>query len=239
MTLKRASVLVLTGIFTIITAVLVMNMLPAPGATAMAQAKARSTLPAQPASVAPARASLPAPVTTRESSTPESDRTAAVALTSSSSFATVADTDLAYLQQKNLLLPVAGFNAHALRDSFNDSRSEGRVHQALDIMAPEGTPVLATTDGKLKLHSSARGGIMIYETDAAAPYVYYYGHLQRYADGIYDGKSVGRGEVIAYVGDTGNAGPGNFHLHFGISRVDAPGKWSGGQPINPYPLLSR
>ncbi len=126
-----------------------------------------------------------------------------------------------------------------LRDSFNDSRSEGRRHNALDIMAPRDTPVLATDDGKvLKLHHSVRGGISLYQSDTSGNYVYFYGHLTRYADGITEGKSVRRGEVIAFVGDTGNAGPGNCHLHFGISRVTETGRWSGGEPINPYPLLS-
>ena len=78
---------------------------------------------------------------------------------------------------------------------------------------------------------------MVYETDPSGLYVYTYGHLQRYADGLYDGKGVKRGEVIGYVGDTGNAGPGNYHVHFAISKVSSPGKWSGGDPINPYPFL--
>jgi peptidoglycan LD-endopeptidase LytH len=146
--------------------------------------------------------------------------------------------DLDYLKTKNLMIPVLGIKVTQLRDTFYDQRSEGRIHQALDIMAPQGTPVLATADGRLKLHTSDRGGIMIYEIDPSGSYVYFYGHLQRYADGVADGKDVSRGEVIGYVGDTGNAGPGNFHLHFGISRVSEPGKWSGGEPINPYPLLT-
>jgi peptidoglycan LD-endopeptidase LytH len=124
-----------------------------------------------------------------------------------------------------------------LRDTFYSGRSEGRIHQALDIMAAQGTAVLASADGRVRLFSSDRGGTMIYVTDSSALYVYYYGHLQGYADGMYEGKQVVRGEVIGYVGDTGNAGAGNFHLHFGIAKVTAPGKWSGGEPINPYPLL--
>lgn len=156
----------------------------------------------------------------------------------SSGIGMVNESDIAYLRAKKLLIPVVGVSVEKLRDSFYDERSEGRIHRALDIMASAGTPVLASADGKVKCHTSARGGIMMYVTDPSAPYVYYYGHLQRYADGIYDGKSVRRGEVIAYVGDTGNAGVGNFHLHFGISKVSVPGKWTGGEPINPYPLLT-
>jgi murein DD-endopeptidase MepM/ murein hydrolase activator NlpD len=140
---------------------------------------------------------------------------------------------------KGLVVPVLGVRPDQLRDSFNDSRSGGRVHQAIDILAAQDTPVLATADGTvMKLHTSARGGIMLYHSDATGQLVYYYGHLSRYADGIAEGKQVKKGDVIAYVGDTGNAGPGNFHLHFGVSRMAAPGKWSGGEPINPYPLLT-
>lgn len=151
----------------------------------------------------------------------------------------ITEADANTLSVKKLLLPVAGVVPSQLHDSYYDSRSEGRIHQALDIMAPRDTAVLATEDGTVvKLHQSARGGTMLYQSDPSGLFVYYYGHLSRYADGIAEGKQVKRGEVIAYVGDTGNAGPGNYHLHFGISRVTSPGKWSGGEPINPYPLLT-
>ncbi|HXG65174.1 MAG TPA: M23 family metallopeptidase [Blastocatellia bacterium] len=151
----------------------------------------------------------------------------------------ISDADLAYLRSRNLLIPVMGISADALRDSFFDPRSEGRIHQAIDIMAPQGTPVLAAADGKImKLYESDKGGILLYQEDASGPYVYYYGHLMGYADGMVEGRQIRRGEVIAYVGDTGNAGAGNYHLHFGISKMAAPGKWSGGVPINPYPLLT-
>ena len=152
----------------------------------------------------------------------------------------VGEGDVSYLRTRSLLVPVAGVTISHLRDSFLDGRSEGRTHQALDIMAPLGTPVFATDDGKvMKLYQSDKGGIMIYQSDPSGNYVYYYGHLSSYADGLSDGKQVKRGEVIGYVGDTGNAGAGNYHLHFGISKMRAPGKWSGGDPINPYPLLAR
>jgi peptidoglycan LD-endopeptidase LytH len=90
----------------------------------------------------------------------------------------------------------------------------------------------------MKLHTSARGGIMLYQSDESGQMVYFYGHLSRYAEGVTEGKQIRKGDVIAYVGDTGNAGPGNYHLHFGIQKMTAPGKWSGGEPINPYPLLT-
>lgn len=150
----------------------------------------------------------------------------------------VNEADLAYLRTKNLLIPVEDVTPGQLRDTFFSERSEGRIHQALDIMAAQGTPVLASADGRVRLFTSDRGGNMIYVADPSGLYVYYYGHLQRYADGLFEGKQVTRGEVIGYVGDTGNAGAGNFHLHFGIAKVTTPGKWSGGEPINPYPLLT-
>lgn len=150
----------------------------------------------------------------------------------------VNEADLAYLRTKNLLIPVEGVTAGELRDSFYSERSEGRIHQALDIMAPQGTPVIASAGGLVRLYTSDQGGIMIYVADSSGLYVYYYGHLQRYADGLHDGKAISRGEVIGYVGDTGNAGAGNYHLHFGIAKATGPGKWSRGEPINPYPLLT-
>ena len=151
----------------------------------------------------------------------------------------VNQADLTYLRTRKLLVPVSGVTPGQLRDSYNDVRSEGRTHQALDIRAPQGTEVLATTDGvTARLFSSERGGTTLYEIDSSGLFVYYYGHLQRYADGIYEGKPLRRGDVIGYVGDTGNAGAGNYHLHFGISKLKAPGKWSGGEPINPYSFLT-
>jgi murein DD-endopeptidase MepM/ murein hydrolase activator NlpD len=150
----------------------------------------------------------------------------------------VTDSDLGYLASRNLLIPLPGVSANQLRDTFKEARSEGRQHDALDIKAPQGTPVLATTDGVvIKLFQSEKGGITLYELDPSERYVYYYAHLMRYEAGIAEGKQLRRGDVIAYVGDTGNAGAGNYHLHFAISRITTPGKWSGGDPINPYPLL--
>jgi murein DD-endopeptidase MepM/ murein hydrolase activator NlpD len=153
---------------------------------------------------------------------------------------TVTDADLDYIAARNLLIPVANVSASQLHDTFNQARSEGREHDAIDIMAPQGTSVLATTDGVvIKLFQSDRGGMTLYELDPSGRYVYYYAHLMRYAEGVAEGRQLRRGEVIAYVGDTGNAGAGNYHLHFAISKVASPHQWSGGDPINPYPLLVR
>jgi murein DD-endopeptidase MepM/ murein hydrolase activator NlpD len=137
-----------------------------------------------------------------------------------------------------LIIPVSGISAERLIDTYSASRSEGRTHNAIDIMAPQGTPVVAATDGSVaKLHDSNKGGISLYQFDASGQFVYYYAHLMSYAAGITEGKQIKRGEVIGYVGDTGNATPGSYHLHFGISKTSSPGKWHGGTPINPFPLL--
>lgn len=145
---------------------------------------------------------------------------------------------IGFVGSLKLIVPVAGVKPEQLHDTFADSRSEGRVHDAIDIPAPLETPVLAAANGQiLKLFQSERGGRTIYQLSADKKLVFYYAHLQRYADGLFEGKVVRQGEVIAYVGDTGNAGPGNYHLHFSIMVVSDPKRYWEGVNINPYPLL--
>lgn len=145
-----------------------------------------------------------------------------------------------FVGQINLIIPVMGVRPNQLIDTFSDARSEDRGHDALDIAAPAGTPVLAATDGEIaRLFQSERGGTTIYQLSPNKKLVFYYAHLQRYADGIYTGRFVRQGEVIAYVGDTGNAGAGNFHLHFSIAAIADPARYWEGTSINPYPLLRR
>jgi peptidoglycan LD-endopeptidase LytH len=137
-----------------------------------------------------------------------------------------------------LLIPVAGVSPQQLRDTYSDARSEGRIHNAIDIMAARGTPVLATTDGVIrKIFYSERGGNTIYQLSPDSTMVFYYGHLESYADGVTEGKQVKRGDLIAYVGDTGNAGAGNYHLHFAVWTIKDPKKFYSGENINPYSLL--
>ncbi|HEX8694231.1 MAG TPA: M23 family metallopeptidase [Longimicrobium sp.] len=139
----------------------------------------------------------------------------------------------------SLAIPVRGVRPEQLEDSYYAARSGGRVHHAIDIMAPGGTPVLAAADGTiLKLRQSSNGGTTIYQLDPDGRTVYYYAHLQRYAAGLREGLPVLRGQVIAYVGDTGNAGAGNYHLHFSVSTVPDPTRWWDGVNTNPYPLLA-
>lgn len=140
----------------------------------------------------------------------------------------------------NLIIPVAGVRPDQLRDTFSESRSEGRVHDAIDIAAPLGTPVLATADGKiLKLFYSEKGGTTIYQLSLDGKFIYYYAHLDRYAEGLTEGQFAKQGATIAYVGDTGNAGAGNYHLHFSIASVTDPKRYWEGTNINPYPLFKR
>jgi peptidoglycan LD-endopeptidase LytH len=143
-----------------------------------------------------------------------------------------------FVGRVNLIIPVAGVKPDQLIDTYDAARSEGRLHDAIDIMAPAGTPVLAAADGRIvKLFQSERGGTTIYQLGPNQEFIFYYAHLSGYAPSVFEGKEVHQGEVIAYVGDTGNAGPGNFHLHFSIAVVSDPKRYWEGTNINPYPLL--
>ena len=138
-----------------------------------------------------------------------------------------------------LLLPVLGVSPEKLRDSYSHPRSRGRTHHALDIMAPRGTPVIAAVDGRIrKLFNSKGGGISIYQFDAKEEHVYYYAHLDRYADGLREGQIVTQGSIIGYVGTTGNAPESAPHLHFAIEVLPPTKEWWKGEPVNPYPLLT-
>jgi murein DD-endopeptidase MepM/ murein hydrolase activator NlpD len=142
------------------------------------------------------------------------------------------------LRDRNLEIPVQGIDADDLRDTFADARG-GHAHEALDIIAPRHTPVLAVEDGTVqKLFTSRAGGYTIYQFDPTATFSYYYAHLDRYADGLHEGQIVRRGDVIGYVGSTGNASPDAPHLHFGIFRLTPERQWWKGEPINPYPVFA-
>ncbi|HLM68918.1 MAG TPA: M23 family metallopeptidase [Longimicrobium sp.] len=137
-----------------------------------------------------------------------------------------------------LLIPVQGVKGANLVDTYEQSRGQGRRHDAIDIMAARGTPVLAVADGTvMKLFQSERGGITLYELAPDRRTIYYYAHLDRYAPGIAEGQTLRRGQLLGYVGNTGDAGPGNYHLHFEVSTTSDPRKYWGGAPQNPYPLL--
>ncbi|MBR0551457.1 M23 family metallopeptidase [Stakelama marina] len=139
-----------------------------------------------------------------------------------------------------LTVPVADVSRSALKPNFGDPRGEGgRTHEGLDIMAPQGAPVVAAAPGTIeKLYfSEGGGGITIYERSSDGKTTYYYAHLDRYAPGLHEGQKVKAGEWIASVGDSGNAGVGNYHLHFAVSRMGPKDGWWQGTPVDPYPLL--
>jgi peptidoglycan LD-endopeptidase LytH len=138
-----------------------------------------------------------------------------------------------------LVVPVAGVLRSQLRDSYDEMRGD-RLHAAMDILARTGTPVLSASDGRLlKMHDSKPGGLMVYATDASERFILLYGHLDAYADGLRDGMPLVRGQVIGYVGTTGNARADTPHLHFEILRGQPAVAWWEGVPVNPFLLLAR
>lgn len=137
-----------------------------------------------------------------------------------------------------LAIPVAGIGPDELVDTFTAARSQGRVHNAIDILAPRGQPVLAAAPGTiLRLFESERGGLTVYQLDPDGETVYYYAHLDAYAPGLEAGDELARGDTIGTVGDSGNAAPGNTHLHFAMWTVADSAQFWDGEPINPYPIL--
>jgi murein DD-endopeptidase MepM/ murein hydrolase activator NlpD len=140
--------------------------------------------------------------------------------------------------ERDLAMPVDGIDGDDLRDTFHEARAGSRPHEAIDIMAPRGTPVRAVRDGHIeKLFTSDAGGLTIYQFEPSGIYAYYYAHLDGYASGLREGQPVRRGEILGYVGSTGNASPDAPHLHFAIFRLGPERRWWDGLPLNPYPLL--
>ena len=139
-----------------------------------------------------------------------------------------------------LLIPVRGIAATEIYDTYDEKRGGGsRTHEALDIPAPRGTPVLSATGGRvLKLFDSKAGGKMVYAADSSERFILMYAHLDSYANGLAEGQPLQRGQVIGTVGTTGNAPPNLPHLHFAIARSSDVKQWWKGSPVNPYPLLA-
>lgn len=149
------------------------------------------------------------------------------------------ESDITVLRKRHLGIPVAGVDPKNLQDSFNQARSEGRRHDAIDILAPRGTPVVAVDDGPVKkLFTSKRGGLTVYQFDRDGIYCYYYAHLDRYADRLREELFLRRGDVIGFVGTTGDAPVNTPHLHFAITKLLPERHWWEGPAINPYPVLT-
>lgn len=144
------------------------------------------------------------------------------------------------IDSATLVIPVAGVRRKAIVDSWGEARGGGtRGHHGTDIPAAQGTPVIAAAPGVVeKLFQSNLGGTTLYVRSRDGRWIYYYAHLAGYAPGLHEGQGVRGGETIGFVGDTGDAGPGNYHLHFGMQRM-APGeRWYQGQDVNPFPMLA-
>ena len=143
----------------------------------------------------------------------------------------------AELEERDLVIPVQGIQPDQLVRTFTDARGS-RKHEAIDILAPQGTPVLAIEDGRIaRLFNSKAGGITIYQFDPTERFCYYYAHLDRYADGIRENDTVRKGQVIGYVGVSGNAPKDTPHLHFAVFRLTEARRWWEGTPVDPYDIL--
>jgi len=194
--------------------------------------------PAQEAAMPPPAGTPPPAVSFEPSKTGEPPPLLAPPEPSPGSGPVLSADPTADLRQRRLELPVQGAGRDALRDSFDELRGDTRRHEAIDILAPLNTPVVAVENGTIaKLFRSDAGGITIYQFDPSATYVYYYAHLDHYATGLAEGQPVVRGQVLGYVGVTGNAPKDTPHLHFAIFELTAERKWWQGAPIDPYDVL--
>jgi len=147
-------------------------------------------------------------------------------------------SDADYLMSRSLVMPVAGADISHVEDTYNDPRDGQRVHHAIDILAPRGTPILAADDGKiLRMSTNSLGGITMYTVDMQSRLVYYYAHMERYNEAMYPGRTIVRGDTLGFVGTTGNAPKNLPHLHFQVMRWSADGKFWNGEPINPFAAL--
>jgi murein DD-endopeptidase MepM/ murein hydrolase activator NlpD len=137
----------------------------------------------------------------------------------------------------HLAMPLANVDPGTLTDTFNDART-GHKHEALDIAAPRGTPVLAVAEGNVaKLFKSKQGGLTVYEFDNTQQYAFYYAHLDRYAPGLKEGMLLRKGDPIGYVGSTGDASPNAPHLHFAVFKLGPEKSWWKGTALNPLPMF--
>lgn len=225
------------------------NGLPTQPATPAAPPPA-ATQSAQPLAASPGAAQLPAPGAVPQQDVPAPGASEAIEAqlgsgqvqTSGSSGGGAAEGAQASGKVppglEDLLVPVEGVTAAQLKDTFNEARGQGR-HEAMDILAPKGTRVFAVADGKVvKLFNSKPGGLTVYQFDPGANYAFYYAHLDRYAKGLKEGMVLKRGDLVGYVGNTGNADPATPHLHFTIFELTPEKQWWKGTPVNPYPLLT-
>lgn len=154
---------------------------------------------------------------------------------------TLREGDPSGLMERRLGLPIANLKPSDIHDTYHEARGGGeRRHEATDIIAPRGTPVLAVDNGIVRrLFNSKPGGLTVYQFDSTERYCFYYAHLDGYAEGLREGMLLKRGDRVGYVGTTGNADPNTPHLHFAIFELGPEKRWYQGAPLNPYPILMR
>lgn len=226
----------LTGVLVGATGIFVYFSLGSPKPEAVIAARSAVVAPALPC-IPTASVSVPVPSgiktpTSEPASQPPLARPAAVVAVSEPESQAVVPVE------NQLHIPVAGVHANALKDMFNDSRGTERRHEAIDILAPKGTEVFAVADGKIaKLFTSKPGGLTVYQFDSSEKLAYYYAHLDRYAADLKEGMMLKRGDLVGYVGISGNADPKTPHLHFAIFELGPEKQWWKGRPVNPYALL--
>lgn len=149
-------------------------------------------------------------------------------------------TEIEVLRDMDLMVPVVGITPAQIPDTYWSKRDGGRLHRAADIMAAKGTPVVSPVEGTvLRVGRNTTGGIVVYTTDTDRRFVFYHAHLERVADGLADGATLRQGDVLGYVGTTGNAPPNAPHLHFQVMRMPADGRYWEGMPVDARPYLTK
>ena len=201
-----------------------------------------STACARPVLYYPEPLTAEKPADAKPASRPNPSSSAGVPLMTASEYrpgaSSSASADVDYLRSRQILVPVAGANMTHVEDSFNEPRDGDRVHRAIDILAPRGTPILSADDGRIiRMTTSTLGGISMYTVDPEQRIVYYYAHMDHYNDAMTTGKTISKGDTLGFVGTTGNAPKDTPHLHFQVMRWPADGKYWNGEPINPFDLL--
>lgn len=145
-------------------------------------------------------------------------------------------------ETRTLRIPVLNVRANDLTDTYSDARGGGeRLHEAIDIMAPAGTTVVAAAPGTVeRLFVSDAGGNTIYVRSQDGRTIHYYAHMGEYAQGLKEGQRVRRGQRLGTVGSTGNASEDAPHLHFAIMQTTPDAEWwEPANAVNPYPILTR
>ena len=205
---------------------------PPPGDSRATAPAARVGGKAIPAPVEPAPTEIRPTSTSEPPAVTAPDEPVAVAIPS------IGADPVKELKRRGLELPVTGADDDDVKDMFDDMRGGSRRHEALDILAPRNTPVVAVEAGTIaRLFFSKAGGITVYQFDPTNTYVYYYAHLEKYADGLKEGQKVRRGELLGFVGTSGNAPRDTPHLHFAIFKMTDEKRWWQGTPINPFQVL--